>query len=194
VAKQHSFVHQHLNYIIWHLPFALLVSGAVGKAMHDLIRAVNPVLARRWWVAALGLLAIAYVGSVVRKHQYIAAITKESQPVAEVAGMTIRLARDFIAYHADDCSKVDETKSFFLDLIPVDPPDTRYEDNAPDRPLFYFRDLSASAVPLYPFSECVMVARFEPVPLWSIQTGQIDLRNRSKLSWERFFQLDGRPQ
>jgi hypothetical protein len=62
LAKPHSYIHTHLNFVVWYLPFALFAAIAVGVLIDESLKSiVGRRLALPVLVGALGMIVVGFV-------------------------------------------------------------------------------------------------------------------------------------
>jgi len=127
LAKVHSYIHGHLNQVLWHIPFTLLGFLLVGVVIADLWgelkgkygKSPDVLLAIGVTIVAVVILSTSYVSSSNFDTQLDAKLANASKIIAGER-FDVYLSGDELIYLKSSCSKSDTKEYFFLHYYPYD--------------------------------------------------------------------------
>jgi hypothetical protein len=127
LAKVHSFVHGHIDHVVWHMPFTLLGSVLVGVVGAVLAGELDERYGKPLRVALAAGAALLVV--VMASKSYLASRRFDRDLDAKLAGATqiasgkrfdVFLAQDELIYLKRWCRKRDVRSNFFVHYYPAD--------------------------------------------------------------------------
>lgn len=188
LAKVHSYVHGHMNHLLWHIPFTLWTAVFSGLILKEkLIDAKN-------YIFASTILKVSIVSSLVFATAYLsfaphfrykaienAIQTKSLVHYSPKIGLDLYvLDNNTLVYKYQNCKQFDPTKRFFLHLYLHD------QSGYSNRDFNWFNKQLAR--PIWPSSfrdSCMAVISLPFEKITSINTGQFE----SFRFWENNFNI-----
>lgn len=118
LAKAHSYVHTHMNHILWYLPFLLLLFIFIGLTVSRLKFSFKQILS----IVSI-ILVIYFIYLNNEKNERISLLLSKTINVANIENnlnIFINSEQDKLIYFYRDCKNKDLNTHFFLHLIPDD--------------------------------------------------------------------------
>ncbi len=118
LAKAHSYVHTHMNHILWYLPLLLLIFIFIGLTVSRLKFSFKQILS----IVSI-ILVIYFIYLNNEKNERISLLLSKTINVANIENnlnIFINSEQDKLIYFYRDCKNKDLNTHFFLHLIPDD--------------------------------------------------------------------------
>lgn len=127
LAKVHSYVHTHINHVLWSMPFILFVMAFVGYIIKLLIKdfgsrfGVSNNLGRIFLIIFISVVCLVFLVSRNKFHNDTSEIkTGVLISEAKEGNIKVYLGKDnSISYIINDCDKNDLDNAFFLHFYPL---------------------------------------------------------------------------
>lgn len=129
LAKVHSYVHTHINHVLWSFPFLLIGFSFIGYLIsliwHDVKYKFN-LSKKADVILAIFTLSLLTTSFLMSKHNFKERLTEIKRGVLISRGVLgyidIYLLKDNnLGYLVNNCSKIDLSVNFFLHFYPVNP-------------------------------------------------------------------------
>jgi len=193
LAKGHSYIHVHINPVLWNIPFTILGFALTGSVLYllasDLLKIKIVRKSIIWGLLASSLAAIfVIIGLSIRSEIYMKNLLADTIQVEhneQFGKVFISLNENKLIYLPDKRANV--TDRFFLHVYPSDGPEVLSQDRQEhgfDNLDFNFEEKKRSI-----FAKRTMAVIDLPTyAIGSIATGQF---NDEKRLWEVHFRLNG---
>lgn len=207
LAKAHSFIHVHINTVLWHLPFTFfgftLLGAVIYKLVNDLYR--NHKIFRFTFISIIGIsliIGIAYfITSKINNNINTNNLLRESTNIIDKTDLDVYLNKDKLIYVNYNKSNTDE--KYFLHIYPsigkeVLPPvrqqygydnlDFRNSKKFPTS-LFSSKTIKVINLPDYPIDKIATGQYTEKERLWekeiNINQNQLNIEPISDNQWDK---------
>ncbi|MFC7356142.1 hypothetical protein ACFQO1_00455 [Jejudonia soesokkakensis] len=188
VFKGHSYIHTHMNFIIWYMPFGLFGYAGIGSVMSSLVKDIRLYLRtsvksyKRYVLIALSVLIIGILFTKInfssKDYAVYKKITAKENLVSKQKRFSIYHLNNEIYYVNENPTYEEESDIIFLHVYPKDS-----QDLTPERAQFNFENLDLKRseyeildVPFWVSTSSVLLAH-KKLPDFEIQeivTGQYD--------------------
>ncbi|MBL0702539.1 MAG: hypothetical protein JJV95_00965 [Sulfurospirillum sp.] len=124
LAKGHSYIHTHINYVLWHLPFTLFGFALVGFVAYLLLTQLYKKYRYIFLVLIFGILISIITTTVLQIKESNSKIenllnTKKVLDISSGENVHIILTEsNRLIYYIQDCNSKDTANRFFLHLYP----------------------------------------------------------------------------
>lgn len=179
LAKGHSYIHTHINYILWHLPFTIFGYALVGFIGYLLLKTLY-IRSRYIFSISLGVVALLFITtSTINAYKELNMIVDEitKQTLLEVTIdplLSIHLTqKNRLIYHIKNCQKTDTENMFFLHIYPSNQKDLIHQKH-PFNNFDFKWDTNKVLIPEYSMydSDCFAVVKLPDYHIKSIDTGR----------------------
>lgn len=197
LAKGHSYIHTHMNHVLWYVPFlllgfpyALFVIRLILASLEDCSKERKTLVAGVFSACIFGILFFSVNSIINEKNSYIQSL-KELSPL-ESPNLRLYQGGNDLVYIASVCDKSLDTR-FFLHLYPVDAGFL----SGPSIPLgfanfdFSWKDKMVQQVyktifDIFRTHGCLSRIKMSYYPITGIRTGQFNDAGRL---WQNFIDL-----
>lgn len=207
LAKGHSYIHGHMNHVLWYVPFLLIGFAYLGYIL-SLLRYLLGLVASRTlnlsiknrFIALGGLLSpliVAYLFVLDKQNKaYNSYIDSDSSYAAMELnlerGLSVFFNKNQIAFVAERCNR-ELSARFFLHIIPQEVshlPESRRNYNF-DNFDFNWSSKETHSFTRYPLVQksCIASIQLPSYPVKAIRTGQF---NQDGPLWEKYINLKGK--
>lgn len=179
LAKGHSYIHTHMNHILWYSPFLLLVFIFIGLTLSRLKFSYKQILS-----ISLIIITLYFIYSNNKRNNNISILNSNTINLANMENdlnIFLNSKEQKIIYFYNNCKNKDLNTKFFLHLIPED------VNHLPEnRKQYKFDNLDFSwsvhniETPFFGkySNSCLAVINLSKYKIKTINTGQFDGANR----------------
>ncbi|SDJ10959.1 hypothetical protein SAMN04515654_12815 [Halanaerobium congolense] len=197
LAKGHSYIHRHMNYLLWHIPFTILGFALVGYALGLVIKDLNkktPLLKNIITILVIVLIAILFISNYIstkNRDERITTLINSSENMIENNNFNIyiNLKENRILYKTNN-QKVNLDERFFLHIYTISSkvlPTERKKYNFDNLDFnFENHEWDFSILSKY-FRNDIAMINMPDYPIKLIRTGQFNSKGRL---WENSIELN----
>lgn len=200
LAKGHSHVHYHMNYLLWYVPFLLLVAGYLGFSFQFYFRFIQN-RARLVIIGGITLLVFAIPVYMYKYYNFKKNLISQSTHILSETGrnLDVYIYENKLLYVSRNCDSTIEER-FFLHIYPFD---NNYLDkeqvkfNNFDFSWYQVKKLGIdpllkslfSQTTLFKNNVCIAFRDLPGYPIKSIRTGQYAQHKGEMRYWENYLDM-----
>ena len=198
LAKGHSYIHIHMNHVLWYVPFLLIGFAYIGYIISlSISNLISSSLKTR--IIALGclpaLLTAINLTEVYKENNAYSSYINNPDITINLnleRGLSVFFSKNTIAFVAENCDQELSTR-FFLHLIPYeasDLPENRKKHKF-DNLDFNWKNKETHSFTQYLFGQksCIASIQLPSYPIKGIRTGQF---NQGGQLWKKYIDLTGK--
>lgn len=201
IFKGHSYIHTHMNFIVWYMPFCLFGYASIGSVFYSLLKDIKEYYItfhktiKKFFIVAVIILTLSTLLSKSnlwsKDYELYKQITTTENFVAKHKNFRIYIYNNEIYYLNQDATNQEQKDIIFLHLFPK-----KVQDLPVERRIYGFENLDLSKsnydsfnVPFWVSTNQVFVAhkKLPEYEIKKINTGQI---NKSSRVWSTSIELE----
>ena len=193
LAKVHSYVHGHMNHVLWHIPFTIFGFSLVGYVIYLISK---DLYERNKYIPSIIVLTIITLlgGNILldikESNEEITRLlnTKKLFDISPEKNIHIILTEDNkLIYYIPDCQSRDIGNRFFLHLFPENNKDLKNKKSTFNNYDFNWNQFNIETSKFSSYSDtCIAVRQLPTYPIKSINTGRY---SESKRFWQKKIEI-----
>lgn len=181
LAKVHSYVHTHINHVLWHIPFTIWAFALVGYLLSLIFSGFfkdKKIISLTVVVICLVLL-IPFIQSNIKRNKYYAEVLNETRSNSLYSfqtnnGFTISyINSNKLSYYHPDCNKINLGTRFFLHIYPKKQDINNMQEDFKNSDFYWVsHEIKKSTFLNFNDNSCLAIVNLPDFSIKGIRTGQ----------------------